>query len=397
MPRPWVVVGGGIVGLAVARALRARFPDRPLTVLEKESRPGAHQTGHNSGVVHSGIYYRPGSLKARLTVDGHDRLVRYLRERQLPYESCGKLIVAAEPSELPALRELQRRAAANGVPGVTWLEGDRIPEHEPNARGVAALWVPGTGIADYRRVAEEYARDLATSGTELRLGRRVTGGQATAAGVTVETDQGPVETEFLVNCAGLQSDRIARACGIVPPVSIVPFRGEYYRLREPPGGLVRGLVYPVPDPAFPFLGVHFTRRIDGGLEAGPNAVWALAREGYRRRDVEVRDVAAALLDPGFLRVVRAHLGVGVYENYRSLDRHRFARDLQRLVPSVGPDDLLPGGAGVRAQAVAPDGRLVDDFVVVEGKRSLHVLNAPSPAATASLSIGDHVAGLVRPP
>lgn len=356
-----------------------------------------HQTGHNSGVIHSGIYYRPGSFKARFALQGHDMLLHYLADRSLPFELCGKLIVATAERELPRLQELQRRANTNGVPNVTWLGAKEIADREPEAKGLAALWVPSTGITDYRSVAAEYARDLEASGVDLVVGRIVEGGHATPDGFELETNSGPLEAGFVVNCAGLHSDSVARACGVVPPVCIVPFRGEYYRLRQSRAGLIRGLIYPVPDPAFPFLGVHFTRRIEGGIEAGPNAVWALAREGYHRKDVNAHDTARALLYPGFLRVVRDHLGTGIYENYRSLDRHRFASDLQKLVPAVRSDDLVPGGSGVRAQAVAPDGRLVDDFVIVEAPRSMHVLNAPSPGATASLAIGEHVAARVMLP
>lgn len=391
---PIAVIGGGLVGLATARALQERFPSIPILVLEKEADVGRHQSGHNSGVVHTGLYYRPGSLKARLCVEGRRRMLAYLRERSLPFEGCGKLVVATRREELPALDELQRRARANGIGDVDRLEGRALSEREPAAAGLAALWVPGTGITDYRQVAAEYRRDVEAAGGEVRTGRSVQGGTTHPGGAELATSEGPISARYVVNCGGLYSDRLARALGDRVPVSIVPFRGEYFVLRPDRSGLLRGLVYPVPDPALPFLGVHFTRTIDGRIEVGPNAVWAAAREGYRRTDVRLGEAAWAWTDPGFLRVVRRHLRTGLYETFRSIDRATFARDLGRLVPSIVPDDLLPGGAGVRAQAVRSDGTLCDDFVFQEGAAALHVLNAPSPGATASLAIGEHIAGRV---
>jgi L-2-hydroxyglutarate oxidase len=389
-----VVVGAGIVGLGVARALHARFPGKRLLILEKEPQVAFHQTGHNSGVVHSGVYYRPGSLKARLCVDGRRRMMAYLESRSLPYEECGKVIVALGSSEEERLRELHHRAVENGVENTEWLDPEGLRQHEPNARGTAALWVPGTAITDYVRVAKALASELAEDGIEVRRGCRLTSAHAGEEGVTLQMTTGPIDAGFLVNCGGLQSDRIASAMGVAPSVAIVPFRGDYYHVRRGREDLVEGLVYPVPDPAFPFLGVHFTRRVGGGLEAGPNAVLSLDREGYGRSRFRWSDVGTTLTYPGFWHVARRHLRTGVFEAYRAWDRHRYAADLQRLVPSITADDLEPGGCGIRAQAVRPDGTLVDDFVLQAGASSLHVLNAPSPGATASLAIGDYVASQV---
>jgi L-2-hydroxyglutarate oxidase len=395
--RDLIVVGAGIIGLAVARALHARFPEERLMVLEKESDVGRHQTGHNSGVVHSGVYYRPGSLKARLCVEGRRRMIAYLRSQNLPYEECGKVIIAIGPVEEDRLRELQRRAIANGVEGTEWIDPSGLRGREPNARGTAALWVPGTAITDYARVAKALATELANAGIEVRRGSRLTGARPSGSGFVLETTNGPIEAGFLVNCGGLHCDRIASMMGVHPSVAIVPFRGDYYHVRAGRQDLVKGLVYPVPDPAFPFLGVHFTRRIDGGLEAGPNAVLSFDREGYGRARFRWADTAATLAFPGFWHVARRHLRTGVFEAYRAFDRHRYAADLQRLVPSISADDLEPGGCGIRAQAVGADGTLVDDFVLQAGTSSLHLLNAPSPGATASLSIGDYVAARVPNP
>lgn len=390
----FIVVGGGIVGLAVAQALHRRNPGKRIVVLEKELEVGHHQTGHNSGVVHSGVYYRPGSLKAKLCVEGRELMIRYLQERSLPYAECGKVIIAVGPEEENRLRELHRRAIANGVEGTEWLDPAGIQSHEPNAQGTAGLWVPSTGITDYGRVARSLAADLTEAGIQVRRGSRLTGGTARNDGVTLETAAGPVEATFVVNCGGLQSDRLARALGVEPAVQIIPFRGDYYHIRSGREDLIEGLVYPVPDPAFPFLGVHFTRRVDGGLEAGPNAVLSLDREGYGRAQFKWSDVGATLAFRGFWHVARRHLRTGVFEAYRAWDRHRYAADLQRLVPSISADDLEAGGCGIRAQAVRPDGTLMDDFVLQPGPSSLHVLNAPSPGATASLAIGDFVAAQV---
>jgi L-2-hydroxyglutarate oxidase LhgO len=390
-----VVVGAGILGLATARRLLLDRPSLRLAVVDKEPRVAAHQTGHNSGVVHSGIYYRPGSLKARLCVTGKEALERYVAERGLAYERCGKLIVALDQGELARLEELERRAAANGVRGLRLLGADELRELEPNAAGIRALHAPGTGIVDYREVAAAFAADVAGLGGELVLGAAVAGLEERAAGVAVETARGTFEAGLLVACAGLQSDRLARLGGVRPPVRIVPFRGDYYTLRPSARGLVNGLVYPVPDPAFPFLGVHFTRTVDGRVIAGPNAVLALAREGYGRASVRVRDVGATLGYAGFWRFARRHYRFGAGELWRDLVKRAFVRDMQRYVPAVTAADVEFGPSGIRAQALAPDGALADDFVLERTARCLYVLNAPSPAATASLAIAEHLAAEAR--
>ena len=387
----FAVIGGGILGLASARALQRRFPGRSLVLLEKESRLATHQTGHNSGVIHSGLYYRPGSFKARLGVEGARRMVEFCRERGIAHEICGKVVVATEPGELPRLEELERRGKANGIGAALRIGPERLREIEPHAAGIAALHVPSTGIVDYCAVAEAMRADIAAAGGEVRTSSPVIGARILASEAVLETPAGALHARHVVNCAGLHSDRVARALGASPGLRIVPFRGEYFRLRRERQDLVRALIYPVPDPAFPFLGVHFTRMIRGGVEAGPNAVLALRREGYRKSDLSLLDVAEMFRYRGFLRMARTHWRTGFSEMRRSFDKGVFAASLRRLVPEVEASDLEPGGAGVRAQAVLPDGRLLDDFCFLPHGRALHVLNAPSPAATASLAIGDAVA------
>jgi L-2-hydroxyglutarate oxidase len=386
-----VVVGAGILGLATARRLLLDRPALRLAVVEKEAAIAAHQTGHNSGVVHSGIYYKPGSLKARLCVAGKAALERYVAERGLAYERCGKLIVALEESELPRLEELERRASANGVGGLRVLDAAALRELEPNVVGIRALHAPETAIVDYREVAASFAADVRDLGGELLLGAAVTGLEERTGHVVLATARATIEAKALVACAGLQSDRLAALGGTRPPVRIVPFRGDYYTLRPDARALVNGLVYPVPDPAFPFLGVHFTKTVDGRVIAGPNAVLALARERYRRSSVRPRDVASTLAYPGFWRLARRHYRFGAAELRRDLVKRAFVRDMQRYVPAVGTADVDFGPSGIRAQAVARDGTLADDFVLERTGRCLHVLNAPSPAATASLAIADHLA------
>jgi L-2-hydroxyglutarate oxidase len=400
------VIGGGILGLAVAYELAGR--GHQVTVLEKEPGWARHQTGRNSGVIHAGLYYKPGSLKARMCTAGAASMVAFAREHGVPVQVCGKLVVAVDEAEVPRLHELARRAAANGVPAQL-VDPARARELEPEVACVAALHVRSTGIVDYVAVAEALVRLLRERGADLRLGAEVVGlrtgdGAGLAAGapgrggfgagdggVLVETTAGEVAADALVNCAGLHCDRVARLAGLRPSARIVPFRGEYYELRPESRHLVRGLIYPVPDPAFPFLGVHLTRGIDGGVHAGPNAVLALRREGYRWRDVSARDLSDTLSFPGFWRLARRHAATGAAEVGRSLSRRRFATALARLVPAVRPDDLVRAGAGVRAQAMRPDGSLVDDFLLLTAPRQVHVLNAPSPAATASLEIAKYVA------
>jgi (S)-2-hydroxyglutarate dehydrogenase len=390
-----VVVGGGIVGLGTALALKAREPQLRLAIAEKGARVAGHQTGHNSGVIHSGLYYKPGSLKAQLCVEGGRRMVAFCQEHAIPYRLCGKVVVATETAELDRLAELHRRGTANGVPGLRRLGPDELKEIEPHAAGVAALHVPSTGIVDYTRVSEVMAELLKQQGVDLLLNAEVTGVREEPGQLQVTTGQGTLLTRQLINCAGLHSDRVARLMGVEPDVQIVPFRGEYYFLRPERANLVRGLIYPVPDPALPFLGVHLTSTVHGRVEAGPNAVLALAREGYTRTSFKGSDLWETLRFSGFQTMARRFWRTGCYEYYRSFSKRAFARSLQKLLPAITVDDLAPGGAGVRAQAITSQGALVDDFRIVHAGRASHVLNAPSPAATASLAIGEHIAQTAR--
>lgn len=386
----YAVVGGGIVGLATAYQLTRDFPDASVTVIEKEPTWGAHQTGHNSGVIHAGVYYAPGSLKAALCTAGRQSMLDFCAEHDVPVDVCGKLIVATDDSELPRLHALYERSQANGLP-VRILTPAQAREYEPEVACVAAVHVASTGIVDFRAVCERLVALLEKSAVTLRAGERVTSISAVGSGpVTIGTSAGEVQTDVLINCAGLYADRVARLAGVEPSVRIVPFRGEYYELRPERRPLVRGLIYPVPDPQFPFLGVHLTRMIDGSVHAGPNAVLALAREGYRWRTVRPGELTEIALYGGLWRLARQHWRYGLGEVHRSLSRKRFAESVARLVPAVAPDDLVRAGAGVRAQAIRPDGRLVDDFLIVRRDRQVHVLNAPSPAATSSLQIAKHI-------
>jgi len=387
------VVGGGIVGLACAHALLRRLPDLRIAVLEKEAEVGLHQTSHNSGVVHAGIYYRPGSLRARLCVEGARRLRDFCEEHGLPFLAVGKVIVATDETEVPRLQELFHRGQANGVPGLRWLRAEELREVEPHATGVAAVHSPATAITDFRAVAVCLAGLVESAGSRVVTGCELVGARRRPEGFELRTPRGTLLARTVLNCAGLHSDRVARLLGARPGVQIVPFRGEYYVLRPESRHLVRGLIYPVPDPRFPFLGVHLTRTVHGEVEAGPNAVLAWAREGYRPRAFRLRDARETLGYSGFWWLVRRYWRAGVYEQYRSWCPREFARSVRRLVPEIADRDLVRDGAGVRAQAVAPDGTLVDDFHVVLQPGAVHVLNAPSPAATASLAIGDHVARL----
>jgi L-2-hydroxyglutarate oxidase len=387
-----VIVGGGIVGLATALAFKERLPGLSLAVLEKEAAVANHQTGHNSGVVHAGIYYRPGSYKARLCVEGGRLLAAFCEEEGIPFERCGKLIVATDGAELPRLQLLYERGTANGVAGLELVGPERAREIEPHAKALRALHSPGTAIVDFREVAAAMARRLARKGIEVLTGAEVRAIRREGNSLRLETGRTVLAARNLVNCAGLHADRVARMMGLDPGALVVPFRGEYYSLR-PACGLVRGLIYPVPDPEFPFLGVHFTKRIQGDYEAGPNAVLAFAREGYRRRDVSLKDTLEMLAFAGFWRMGRKYWRTGFYEWYRSLSRRAFLRSLQKLVPELKDGDLVPGGSGVRAQLVMRDGALWDDFHILEAPNAVHVLNAPSPAATASIAIGRHVAAV----
>ncbi|MFZ2084184.1 MAG: L-2-hydroxyglutarate oxidase [Candidatus Sulfotelmatobacter sp.] len=382
-----IIVGGGIVGLAVGLEITQRFPRLRLLLLEKEHRVGRHQSGHNSGVIHSGVYYKPGSLKAKLCVTGAAAMVEFCREHGIPHQVCGKVIVATHEEEFPRLEELRRRGDANGLTGLQSIGPEELREIEPNASGLRALVVPATGITDYAAVCDKYAEIITARGETILTSTEVTGIKRYGDEITVETSRGAFSGKSLINCAGLFSDRISRMAGDDPQVMIVPFRGEYYDLIPERSSLVRSLIYPVPDPRFPFLGVHFTRRISGSVDAGPNAVLAFRREGYKRTDFNLRDLGSSLIFPGFWRMAAKNWRSGLDEFHHSFSKPAFVRALQRLVPEVGDEDLVPGGSGVRAQALTREGALVDDFQFVPSGRMLHVLNVPSPAATASLLIG----------
>jgi len=382
-----IIVGGGIVGLAVGLEITQRFPRLRLLLLEKEDRVGRHQSGHNSGVIHSGVYYKPGSLKAKLCVTGAAAMVEFCCEHGIPYQVCGKVIVATHEEEFPRLEELRRRGEVNGLTGLRSIGPEELREIEPQVSGLRALVVPSTGITDYAAVCNKYAKIITDRGETILTSAEVKGIQRHGDEITVETSRGDFSAKSLINCAGLFSDRIARMAGDDPQVMIVPFRGEYYDLIPERSALVRSLIYPVPDPRFPFLGVHFTRRISGTVDAGPNAVLAFRREGYRRTDFNARDLGSSLAFPGFWRMAAKNWRSGLDEFHRSFSKPAFVRALQRLVPEVRDNDLVPGGSGVRAQALTREGGLVDDFQFVPSGRMLHVLNVPSPAATASLMIG----------
>lgn len=384
------MIGAGIVGLASARELHRRWPDLRIVVLDKEPAPGRHQSSHNSGVLHSGVYYAPGSLKARLTVRGKHLMEQYATERGIPFETSGKLIVALDKSEFARLDELAARSEANGVAGARLLDAAQLREIEPHAAGVRALHIPGTGIIDFGRVVTTMAEELRADGVEVLLGHEVTSVTPTGERQLVRTTRGVLQARHVMSCAGLHADRVA-ALTTSPQVRIVPFRGDYYTLSEEARGLCRGLIYPVPDPTLPFLGVHFTRRIDGAVWAGPNAVLALAREGYRRSSLDLRDTVETLRYQGFRRLAARYWRTGGPEMWRDVVKRAFVKELQRYVPEVRADQLTFGPTGVRAQALAPDGSMVDDFHVQGDAATVHVLNAPSPAATASLAIAEHLA------
>ena len=385
------ITGAGIIGLATAMTLLEEFPGLRVAVLEKETMIAAHQTGHNSGVIHSGLYYRPGSLKSRLCISGRDELVRFCREHNVEHDICGKVVIATREDELPALAELYRRGSENGVIGLQMLTPEEVKEFEPYAQCIRGMLVPGAGIVDFRKVAEAYADVFCKKGGELFLGAKVKKVKdLDAKTLRIETGRGVFKSRVLINCAGLYSDRVAKSSGLCPPCRIVPFRGEYYRIRPGRAFLVKNLIYPVPDPRFPFLGVHFTRMIDGRIEAGPNAVLAFAREGYGRTQIAPLELLETLGYVGFWRLVSRYWKTGMGEMMRSFSKSLFARALQDLLPSISKDDLEPGGAGVRAQALGHDGKLLDDFVIQQTEKMIHVLNAPSPAATSSLAIAKHI-------
>ena len=389
------IIGGGIVGLATAMRFAETEPSLKITLIEKEPRVGMHQTGHNSGVIHSGIYYTPGSLKAKLCVSGARRMVEFAKENNVPYEICGKLIVATEAKEIPWLRQLFERGTANGVPGLRMLTRDQIPDIEPHATGVLGLHSSSTGIIDFTAVAQAMARRLAGKGGEVKTGFRAIAAKSTEGETVIETSGGEVRAKFVINCGGLYSDEIARKMGVEPRVRIVPFRGEYCLVRDSRRSLVRHLIYPVPVPDLPFLGVHFTRTVDGKLEAGPNALLALAREGYQRNNFHAGEFSSMLGDVAFWKMIFRYWKTGIFEFYRAMSKKGFAHELQKLVPEIKEEDLVEGPSGVRAQCVDENGFLVNDFKIVEGPNSLHVLNVPSPAATSSLAIADYIISLAQ--
>ena len=390
------IVGAGLVGLSVGRAVQEQYPGSSVVVLDKEDRIAAHQSSHNSGVAHSGLYYRPGSLKARLCVEGRAELERLCDSASIPFRRLGKLVIATEPAELGALDELERRGTANGLTGMRRLDLAGIREIEPAATGLQGLHVPEAGVVDFPRVADHLAGELRRNGAEVRTGHAVTAIAHVADGARIIAGDQEIRARIMVNCAGLHSDRVAALAGVKSDIRIVPFRGEYYTLDPEVSHLVKGLVYPVPDPRFPFLGVHFTRRVDDSVEVGPNAVLALGREHYRGSSIVWGDVKDVATLRGFWRLAAKHWLTGGVEVLRSKSRSLYARSAQKLIPALRSEHLSHGGAGVRAQAVGRDGRLIDDFVIEEVGATLHVLNAPSPGATASLAIGAHIAGLLRP-
>jgi (S)-2-hydroxyglutarate dehydrogenase len=397
MDRPYdiAVIGGGIVGMSFAMQAAEAFPQARILVLEKEDGLARHQTGHNSGVIHSGVYYKAGSLKARLCVAGAREMVDFCAHHSIPHEVCGKLIVAINEAEAPRLDDLRARGEANGLTGLRLLERAAMREIEPHVGGVRALMVPATGITDYAQVTAKYAELAMGRGVTVKTNAGVTGFGRTASEIVVKSRAGEFASRYVVNCAGLYSDRVAQLAGHDPGMMLVPFRGEYYDLAPSRAGLVRGLIYPVPDPAYPFLGVHFTRRIHGNVDAGPNAVLAFRREGYRRSDFDLAETMQVFEYSGFRAMARRHWKNGLSEMHRSWSKRQFVQSCQLLVPEVRMEDMTAGGSGVRAQAVAPDGTLVDDFRFVARERFLHVLNVPSPAATASLPIGREIVEMVR--
>lgn len=389
-----VIVGGGIVGLATALRLKEQRSDLAVLVLEKENHVAAHQTGHNSGVIHSGLYYKPGSLKALNCIRGYDMLLAFCKENEVPYELCGKIVVATNEAEIGPLETLYQRGVANGLTGMKYLSAEQIKEYEPHCTGIKGIFVPQTGIVDYRVVCEKMAERFVFIGGQILTGKQVTAVTPDEKSTQIQCGSEVFEATLMVNCAGLFCDKIAAMAGQNLDVRIVPFRGEYFALKPEKAGLVRNLIYPVPDSNFPFLGVHFTRRISGEIEAGPNAVFAFKREGYKKSDFNLSDVWNSISWKGFRKVAFKYWRTGLGEYYRSYSKQAFTKALQALVPSVTADDLEPAGSGVRAQACSHDGGLIDDFYIKEAMGCIHVLNAPSPAATSSLSIGQTVSELV---
>lgn len=388
-----VVIGGGIVGLATALQLQNSNPKLNLLLLEKEDALARHQTGNNSGVIHSGIYYKPGSLKARNCIRGYDLLIDFCKFNGVPFELCGKIIVATKPEEIPLLENLYKRGIENGLTGLRKISMAEIKEFEPHVNGIAGIVVPQTGIVDYKQVAEKYGELILSKGGQINLGEKVIEIQENELTCVVVSQKESYQTKLVINCCGLYSDKVARLTQKNLNVKIIPFRGEYFKIKKEKEYLVKNLIYPVPDPNFPFLGVHFTRMIGGGVEAGPNAVLAFQREGYKKSDVNLSELAESLAWPGFQKVAFKYWKTGMGEMYRSFSKAAFVKALQNLIPEIKKEDLEDGGAGVRAQACDRKGGLVDDFLIVEGKHVINVCNAPSPAATSSLAIGETIANL----
>jgi len=390
-----LIIGAGIVGLATALEATRRFPVSRVLVVEKEDRVAAHQTGHNSGVIHSGIYYKTGSLKARNCVAGAASMKRFCEDQNVTYEGCGKLIVATSPDELPRLEELLQRGIANGVPGLRALEPEQFREIEPHCAGLRALQVPSTGIVNYTEVALKYAELIGEAGGQLVFNAQVLGLRDDRGTIIVETKAGAFAARCVINCAGLYSDTVSRMAGVKTDLEIVPFRGEYYEVKPERRHLIKALIYPVPDPRFPFLGVHFTRRVNGSVEAGPNALLAFRREGYTGSGVDLGEAVEMLGFPGFRKMARKYWRMGLAEQYRSWVKSAFVKSLQKMVPELREEDCAPGGSGVRAQAVDRRGNLIDDFYFVHGRNMIHVCNVPSPAATASLEIGREIVDMLE--
>lgn len=391
-----VIIGAGILGLATAWNLLKRAPHLKLAILEKEDRPASHQTGHNSGVIHSGIYYKPGSLKAENCRKGVKQLYNYLIEKGIPFEQCGKLIIAKSPQELPALKELERRGLANGVPGLKMISKEEIAQYEPHCAGIAALHSPETSIVDYVRVATSYLEDIRNAGADVFFNQELKNTEERPEGIILKTITEEFCAKQAINCAGFYADKVAHLSdAAISKKQIIPFRGEYYELKPEKRQLIKGLIYPVPNPEFPFLGVHLSKTIDGRVEAGPNAVLAFCREGYSKRDVSLQSLWDYISYSGFWNMASKYWKVGIYELYRSYSKKAFLKSLQTLVPELAEEDLIPTESGVRSQIVLPNGKLQDDFLIIERPGWVHVLNAPSPAATASLAIGETIASLVH--
>ncbi len=388
------IIGGGIIGTSTAINLQKKA-NYKIVILETEDHLAAHQTGNNSGVIHSGLYYKPGSLKAKNCTLGREMMYRFCEENEIKHDQCGKLVVATNENEIPALNELEKRGKENGLKKIKRLSKEELKGYEPHVNGIDGLFIGDTGIVDYKDVVEVYKKLILEKGGEIKTKSRFRNLERENGTLVLETESGEIRTKFLVNCGGLQSDRIAKLCGVEPGLQIIPFRGEYYKIKKEKEHLVKNLIYPVPDPKFPFLGVHFTRMIKGGIEAGPNAVLAFQREGYKHSDISFPDMIEMITYKGFWKMAAKHYRMGFHEFYRSFSKTAFVKALQKLIPEIKYDDIYREGAGVRAQALEPDGKLVDDFRIIEAEKMIHVLNAPSPAATASLSIGQTISELIK--